>query len=143
MVGTTDIGVLRVVFAFHIVDRIVYADEEVDPMEIAWVRERFPREVLAAHGLIDEGDRLTDRYRDLLAESLMRLPAELDRDAKMALIHDFFGTALADGHFEAREGDVIVVAARLLGLPLDDVHAVLDADERMGAVDLDEPEDPS
>lgn len=141
MVGTTDIEVLRLVFAFHIVDRIVYADDEVDPMEIAWVRERFPRDTLATHGLIDDEDRLTDHYRDLLAESLMRLPSELDREAKLDLIHDFFGTALADGHFEAREGDVIVVAARLLGLPLDDVHAVLDADERMGTVDLDDPED--
>lgn len=135
----SDPELLRLVFSFHVIDQIMHADEHLDDQEIDWVRVRFPRERLADNGLIDDEDVLTPRYRDLLAEALMRLPAELDRDAKLALIHEFFEGALADGSFEVREGNRIVVAARLLGLPLREVDGLLDG-EHFGELDLGEPE---
>lgn len=135
--GTSDLDLLRVVFSFHVVDRIMHADHVLSVHEIDWVRQRFPREMLAANSLIDEDDVLTDRYRDLLAEALMRLPAELDEVGKITLIEQFFSSALADGNFEYREGHLIVAAARLLGLPLEALTDLLNAEDGLELVDLD------
>lgn len=121
----TDLDLLRFVFTFHIVDQIVHADDTVEREEIDWVVEKFPREVLLGHGMIDEGDALTERYRDLLAEALLRVPAELSVGQKSELIQTFFATALSDGEFEAREGEMIVIAAQLLGLPTSELTSHL------------------
>lgn len=121
-----DFDLLRLVFSFHIVDQIVHADEEVTPDEIAWVVRRFPRELLERHGLIGADDVLTVRYRSLLAQALVRVPTELDEGGKLALIHEFFDLALSDGEFEYREGNMLLVAARLLGLPPEAIQPALD-----------------
>lgn len=122
---TEDFDLLRLVFSFHYVDQIVHADEEVAPDEIAWVLERFPRELLAGHGLIDASNVLTDRYRVLLAEALVRVPAELDETGKLALVREFFELAMSDGEFEYREGNVVVVASQLLGLDPDVIQPAI------------------
>ncbi|MCA9493345.1 MAG: TerB family tellurite resistance protein [Myxococcales bacterium] len=118
----SDLELLRFVFNFHVVDLIVQADQVVEEAEIAYVVENFPRDALASRGLIDEKNRLTDLYRDLLAEALMRLPAELDQEQKLELIDRFFETAMADGHFEKPEKRAILVAANLLGVPPELIH---------------------
>jgi uncharacterized tellurite resistance protein B-like protein len=119
---TADLDLLRFVFSFHVVDLIVQADDRVEPEEIDYVVEHFPRDALVSRGLIDDENRLTQHYRDLLAEALMRLPAELDQEAKLELIDAFFESAMADGHFEKPEKRAILVAANLLGVPPELIH---------------------
>jgi len=136
----SDLALLRLVFSFHVIDHIIHADEHIDPLEIDWMRERYPREVLEEHGLIDEESRLTDTFRDLLAEALMRLPKELSEDEKRQLALTFFDSAMADGEFEAREGKQLEAAAHLLGLPLKSLHEALDSSDDVGAIELDDPE---
>ena len=131
----TDLDLLRFVFTFHIVDQIVHADDSIQRDEIDWVVEKFPREVLLGHGMIDESDALTERYRDLLAEALMRVPAELSTAEKSELIQTFFSSALADGEFEFREGEMIVIAAQLLGLPPAEITSHL---PDLGELEFDE-----
>ncbi len=134
------LDLLRLVFSFHVVDQIVHADDHVDALEIDWVRERFPFETLDEHGLITEDHRLTDTYRRLLSDALIRLPLELSEDEKLALSLTFFDTAMADGDFDSSEGGVLEAAANLLGLPMARVHDALDARDSVGEVDLGDPE---
>ncbi len=117
-----DLDLLRFVFSFHVLDRIVHADDVVDPAEIAFVVERFPRSALEERGLIDERNCLTARYRDLLAEALVRLPAELDDAQKLKLIDGFFDGAAADGRVVKPEKRAIRMAVQLLGIPPELVH---------------------
>lgn len=117
-----DLELLRFVFKFHVVDRIVQADQVVEEAERAWVVEHFPRASLVERGLLDASNRLTPHYRDLLAEALVRLPAELGQEDKLQLIDAFFDTALADGSFEKPEKRAILMAANLLGVPPELIH---------------------
>ncbi|MEZ4322808.1 MAG: TerB family tellurite resistance protein [Myxococcota bacterium] len=137
----TDLEILRLVFSFHVVDQIMRADEHIDALEIDWVQDRFPLATLQGHGLVDDGHRLTDRYRDLLSEALMRLPAELDQDQKVELALTFFDSAMADGHFESTEAVQLQAAANLLGLPLERLHDALEGSHHVGELDLGDPED--
>lgn len=118
----TDLELLQFVFTFHVVDTIVQADDVVEPSERAWVVKHFPRSSLVERGLITPENRLTHRYRDLLAEALVRLPAELGQEHKLFLIDAFFDTALVDGHFDEPERRAILTAANLLGVPPELIH---------------------
>lgn len=117
-----DLELLRFVFTFHVVDLIVHADNRIEEEEIAHVVATFPRDSLVSRGLLDAENRLTPLYRDLLAQALMRLPAELDQAAKLDLIDEFFDTAMVDGQFEKPEKRAILVAANLLGVPPELIH---------------------
>ncbi|MCB9679418.1 MAG: TerB family tellurite resistance protein [Alphaproteobacteria bacterium] len=136
----TDLAVLRLVFSFHVVDQIMRADDWIDPLEIDWVQRRFPLEQLQAHGLVDDAHQLTDLYRELLSEALIRLPAELHEHQKTELALTFFDSAMADGQLEPNEQAQLEAAANLLGLPMARLHDALHHSDVVGEVDLGEPE---
>lgn len=130
----TDSELLRFVFTFYVVDQIVQADGRLEDAEVDWVLERFPHDTLVEHGLVDDDNVLTDRYRHLLADALMKLPQTLSRAEKLELIETFFDSAESDGEFAQEEGQMIMAAAQLLALPLDEVTSRL---PELGELDLD------
>lgn len=121
----SDPELLTFVFTFHVVDRILHADGNLDALEIDWLVELFPRESLYDRGLIDDDNALTERYDELLDEALETLPEHLNEDARAALIQTFFESALADGSYEPREAQMIVYACKLLGIPSERIHDAL------------------
>ena len=121
----SDPELLTFVFTFHVVDRIVLADGDLDATEIAWIRDLFPRESLYDRGLIDDDNALTERYAELLDEALEHLPEHLNEDARAALVQTFFDSALADGAYDEREAEMIRYACSLLGIPPERIHDAL------------------
>ena len=127
---------LKLAFAYSIVEEIVDAGEEVDDAERKYLAETFPATSLASCGFLDENGKLNDDYRAAVEESLETLSGALALDDKFALVDIFMGASLADGEFHHEEGNVMVWAARLLGITSDQLDSHLDTIDEVGSVDL-------
>lgn len=131
-----DLETLQLAFELHIVNLIVEADEQVTAAESAWVEKHFPRAALKAVGLVDDNGEQTDLFHDAAMQALDELPRALTPIQKRALLEKFFAITLADGDFAYREGNVMLVAARLLGLSNDAVVDFLSEHPEVGEVSL-------
>ncbi len=131
-----DLETLQLAFELHIVNLIVEADEEVTSAESAWIEQHFPAAALRAVGLIDAEGQQTDLFHDAAMQALDELPKALSAVQKYALLEKFFAITLADGDFAYREGNVLLVAARLLGLSNEAVIDFLNEHPEVGDVSL-------
>lgn len=131
-----ELALLRMAFELHIVDLIVEADEHVSSAEEAWVARHYPRERLTELGLVDQSGERTDRFHDLAMEALDTLPKVLSEADKFTLLEHFFAVTVADGDFAYREGNVLLIAARLLGIPNDKVLNFLSQHPDVGELEL-------
>jgi uncharacterized tellurite resistance protein B-like protein len=109
----------------HLVDRVVGADLLKSSGENRSLERYFPRPVLQGAGLVDAHGERTALFQTALAQALIVLPQRLSHEAKLELLHLVVQIALADRAFRLGEGEVILWAARLLGLSDDDFDAFI------------------
>ena len=110
-----DLDRLKLAFAYHLAEEVVGADRDVAPEEVVFLEQAFSRDQLEAHGLLDR-DGFTPAFREAVEEALRVLPAALPEAEKrdlMDLLHD---ASLSDAQGLESEANVLIVAARLLGL---------------------------
>lgn len=139
--NTFELEVLVLAFARHVLDELARADSERTAEELALIEQICPVERLRAAGLIDAGGAFTPAWTDARAQALLRLPAELARDAKMALLESFFEMCVVDGHIDRDEGSMLFQTASLLGIRPSELDAHLDTlTEHVGMIELDTPE---
>lgn len=115
-----DIERLQLAFAWHLSQQVVDADGLVHPAESEFLDRHFPREKLAAHGLIDDQGRFTDAFGEAVEQALTVLPGALSIDDKRRLMGILAEAARAEGHTAEAESNVLIVAARILGLRPDE-----------------------
>ena len=130
---------LELAFAYHMVQRLIGADDSVHQAEIRFMEDRFPSSALRDAGFVDEGGTWTARWRSALELALAELGSRLDEDRKVALVQTLLGASLADRDFDSAEGGVVLQAASLLGLGGDALDRALGHDD-VGTIDLPEPE---
>ncbi|MFK7926897.1 MAG: TerB family tellurite resistance protein [Myxococcota bacterium] len=140
MFGPFDLDVLRMVFAYHVVDEVVAADGEVSAEELSFVESRWPKSRMVEAGLFDSAGKPTAEYEAARVEAVARLPTELGAEDSLALVRVFLEAGMVDGHLERAESEVVIRAASLLNVPVDDWMKVLDDSDDMGELDLPEPE---
>jgi len=107
---------LQLAFTLHMADQILGADAEIADEERTWLHERFPPEMLASTGFIDEHGHLTHAYEEARDEALIVLPDELPASGKWQIMEDLVHAAAADGLLVAEESDALAHAALLLGV---------------------------
>ncbi|MFT4625537.1 MAG: putative tellurite resistance protein B-like protein [Myxococcota bacterium] len=130
---------LELAFAYHMVQRLIGADDNVHRAEIQFLEDRFPTSALHSAGFVTADGTYTDRWRAALDLALAELTTRLDENRKVRLIRTLLGASLADADFDAAEGSVLLQAATLLGLEGAALDAALNDDD-VGDVDLPEPE---
>ena len=111
-----DLERLELAFAYHLADQVVGADGHVAPQEAAFLEERFGAGRLRAYGFVDEAGAFTEGFRAAVDEALAVLPSELPEARKVALMELLRQASLADQEGHESEANVLIVAARLLGL---------------------------
>jgi uncharacterized tellurite resistance protein B-like protein len=109
----------------HLVDRVVGADLLESSGEHASLARCFPPGTLQEAGLVDSAGVRTERYQRALAQALVELPRRLGHEAKLDLLHTVVRIAVADRAFRLGEGEVVLWAARLLGLSDDEFDAFM------------------
>lgn len=127
-------------FALHATQLVMTADDQLDPRESQFIQAAFPANALTAAGFIDANGALTDHYHSALETALETLPSALNEAQKYDIIERLFKATLADDQFERREGNILLVAARILGLPPSAVDHVVSSQEEVGELELGEPE---
>ena len=131
---------LTLAFAYHMVQRLIGADDAIHASELRFLESTFPAETMSASGFTKEDGTFTDRYRSALDAALIELPSMLTRSAKLSLLDTLFNASLADNNFDHTEGDVLVQCSHLLGLNASDLDSHLDSHSEVGNLDLPEPE---
>mgnify|MGYP001405912141 CR=1 FL=1 len=111
---------LKYVFAMFSVQKIIWADEVVDELELRYVQDHFPQELLQVLQLQD-----TSILPVLLEEALVSLPTSLGMDEKMQVIGLCFGAAASTGTVNPAEVAILQVAAEKLGVPNEDLFAYI------------------
>lgn len=111
-----DLEPLKLAFTYHLAEQVIGADGRVDPEEAAFLEEHFPREPLEEAGFLDDAGEFTDAYRAAVEQALRVLPARLDEPAKRELMKVIREAAWVDTMGDEKESNVLIVAARLLGL---------------------------
>ena len=111
---------LKYVFAMFFVQKIIWADEVVDELELRYVQDHFPQELLQALQLQD-----TSLLPNLLEEALVTLPTILDVEEKMQVIGLCFGAAASTGTVNPAEVAILQVAAEKLGVPNEELFAYI------------------
>ena len=91
-------------------------------------------------GFVDAQGAYTDRWRDALGEALVELPVRLTVDERLSILETFYQAAIADDDFQYIEGNILVRAARLLGLKPEQFTARLEQLIGSGSIDLPAPE---
>ena len=132
---TLEIRILA--FALHAARLLVDADGVLDPREQAFIEREFPHLELRDAGFVDSHGQLTEQYQAALNTALETLPEALTEDQKLDLIHKLFKASLADDVFEHREGNILLVVSRLLGLAPGRLDAYLSSLPEVGEVELD------
>jgi len=102
---------LKYVFSMFFVQKIIWSDEVAEPEEVAYVKEHFPSDVLAALHLTDPSI-----FPPLLEQALSVLPSALSEDDKLQVIGLCFGAAASTGTVNPGEVAILQVAAEKLYL---------------------------
>ena len=116
-VRPTALDRLRVAFAVHEAKRIVDADGILDVGEIELLVLAFPNPWLRTCGFLDERTRLTPACEAAYHEALEVLPRSLSLEQKLELVTLFHRTCMVDGELHERELQLLLEAARRLGVP--------------------------
>ena len=131
---------LKLAFTYHIVNQILESDDEMVPAEARFLERTFPKEVLSGSGFVDEKGRYTARWQDALGEALLELPVRLSVEDRLTVLETFYQAAISDDDFQYIEGNILVRAARLLGLKPEQFTARLEQLIGTGSIDLPAPE---
>ena len=114
--STPDVERLKLAFAWHLCQQVVDADGAILPEERAFLESHFPREQLVAHGLADAEGRWTDAFGATVEEAFRILPGALSADEKTSLMHMLKEASRSEGSTPDAEANVLIVAARILGV---------------------------
>ena len=120
-----DLLQLKLAFAYHIVQRIIGADEKLARGEIRFLEQRFPTALLTRAGFLAPDGTFTEVFQRATSEALIALPVRLNKEEKLGLVDLLFEATLADDEFHVAEGKVLVHAARLLDLSSAELDAHL------------------
>ncbi len=112
----TNVNVLQLAFAYAAILRMIGSDTVVAPRELAYLRDRFPDELLRTCGFLDETGQLTPAYGQALERAREELPVRLTEGQKLALMESLVEAAASDGVLAAEEADRLFAEARGLGL---------------------------
>lgn len=111
-----DIELLKLAFTSHLSHQAVDADGRVDPAESAFLDAHFPKARMAECGFLDGDGAFTENYREAVERALRTLPQRLDVEEKRALMEVVREAVCAGEEHDEREDNVLIVAARFLGL---------------------------
>lgn len=131
---------LKLAFTYHIVNQILESDADVVPAEARFLQRTFPKDLLETSGFVDASGRYTQRWQDALGEALLELPVRLPVEERLAILETFYQAAISDDDFQYIEGNILVRAARLLGLKPEQFTARLEQLIGTGSIDLPAPE---
>ncbi|HHO50716.1 MAG TPA: hypothetical protein ENK18_07525 [Deltaproteobacteria bacterium] len=113
---STNLNALQLAFAYDMIQRIIGSDTVVDSVELSFLDDTFPPDLLRTCGFIDARGRLTEAFTEARAEALEALPAGLTQGQKLALLDLLIEAAASDGVLAAEEADLLSEAAALLSL---------------------------
>jgi uncharacterized tellurite resistance protein B-like protein len=133
-------GQLESVFAYHVVQSLVGADNLLTDSEVAFLQATYPLDQMVSDGFALETGELTDSFSAARSEALRWLPELLDLPQKLALVSTFMDACLVDGHLDRSESSMLVQASGLLGITPDEFDAHLDTMSSVGSIELPEPE---
>lgn len=108
---------LELAFQLHVMDMVVQADLVTTDAEREHLERSFPLDMLVERGFSHPDGTRTDRLQDAAVEALEVLPRVLNGDGKLALLEACYRLAISDDSFGLGEGGVLLMAARLLGIP--------------------------
>ncbi len=131
---------LKLAFTYHIVNQILESDDEVVPAEARFLERTFPKELFETSGFVDDEGKYTQRWQDALGEALLELPVQLTVTERLKILETFYQAAIADDDFQYIEGNILVRAAKLLGLRPEQFTARLEQLIGTGSIDLPAPE---
>lgn len=131
---------LKLAFTYHISNQILQSDGIMAPGETAFLRASFPEDLFAASGFVDAKGHYTPRWNDALGEALLELPVRLSVEQRLDLLETFYRAAISDGDGQYIEGNILVRAARLLGLKPSQFTARVERMFGTGSIDLPMPE---
>lgn len=134
------LDLLETAFAYHVAQRIVGADQTLDPAEVRFLRERWPQEEMQRVGLMTPAGELTTTFMDARDEAIRTLASRMSEDRKLAMMRQFLDATVVDGHLDHRESGLLVAVSRQLGLPETAFLAMLDDQDDVGELELPEPE---
>jgi uncharacterized tellurite resistance protein B-like protein len=130
---------LELAFAYHMVQRLIGADDAIHRSEILFLDERFPQADLFEAGFLGDDGAYTKTWRAALETALTELKHRLSEERKIVLMHTLLSASLADRDFDAAEGEVLLQAATVLGLSGALLDQALGHDD-VGSVELPAPE---
>ncbi|MBW1877681.1 MAG: TerB family tellurite resistance protein [Deltaproteobacteria bacterium] len=111
-----DFECLKLAFTYHLSYQVADADGRVDPSEAAFLDAHFPRTRLGACGFLDADGAFTETYRETVEQALRILPQRLGQDEKRSLMEVVRQAVCSAEGRDEREFNVLIVAARFLGL---------------------------
>ena len=130
---------LELAFSFHMVQRLIGADDAVDTAEIAFMETLLPRSSLVDAGFLTADGTYTPAWRAALDMALVELATRLCEERKVGIMKTLIEASLADREFDASEGSLVLQAATLLGLEGEALDRAL-GHEAVGTVDLPAPQ---
>lgn len=129
--STPDLQLLKLAFAYHMVEQIIGADARIDETELAYLERTFPTGLMAECGFVDPSGALTQAHREAADLAIVELPAALTEGEKLAVLEILVEAGAADGVLTASEAQVLAEGARLLQVPqhtwLSHMRALVDA----------------
>lgn len=131
---------LKLAFTYHISNQILESDGIMAPSEVAFVKRWFPKDVFENAGFVDTEGRYTSRWQDALGEALLELPVQLSVEQRLDLLEKLYMAAISDGDGQYIEGNILVRAARLLGLKPSQFTARVEQMFGTGSIELPLPE---
>lgn len=108
---------LELAFQLHVMDMLVQADLVTTQAERDHLESLYPLAMLIQQGFSEADGTRTERLQDAAMEALEVLPRTLDGEQKLALLDTCYQLAISDRSFGMGEGSVLLMAARLLGIP--------------------------
>jgi len=107
-----DLYRLKYALSIYLVREVILADDVVDPQEINFVREHFPKTLLQALDLLNPNE-----VAILIERALSELPSKLSLEAKLDIIGMCFAASASNGDVDPREIAMVQVAAEVLNVP--------------------------
>ncbi len=131
---------LSLAFVQGMATYIIEADGQVTDGERRVLERLAPRAAMEAAGFVGPDGVATDALWQTIDRALLELPRRLARDQKLAMLRSLLDATLADDELDFREGALLKLGARFLGLH----EAVLDEllgerDDQVAELELPEP----
>lgn len=133
---------LKLAFQYHLVLRIVTADDDVANNEDAYIAALCPPKRMIEAGFFDKAWQVTPVYQVALKHAQRALP-KLPREERQALLSSCVTACLIDGRLHPAEVACLRQAAFELAFTIAEFDSYLDQHPVVGKIDLDHPIEPS